>query len=132
MLLSTHQTEDVTALCQRVVVVDRGRTLFDGTPSALAATGAGRVWLSDRDEPTAELSWVDGLGRHRHIGEPPPGADVTEPTLEDGYLLLVGRHPEADDGVDSGTGRLMELLVVVAVIGARRPDRAVPTPGRRA
>jgi ABC-2 type transport system ATP-binding protein len=98
VLLSTHQTEDVTALCQRVVVVDRGRTLFDGTPSALAATGEGRVWLSDRDEPTAALSWVDGLGRHRHIGEPPVGADVTEPTLEDGYLLLVGRHPGADGG----------------------------------
>jgi ABC-2 type transport system ATP-binding protein len=98
VLLSTHQTEDVTALCQRVVVVDRGRTLFDGTPSALAATGEGRVWLSDRDEPTAALSWVDGLGRHRHIGEPPAGADVTEPTLEDGYLLLVGRHPGADGG----------------------------------
>jgi ABC-2 type transport system ATP-binding protein len=94
VLLSTHQTEDVTALCQRVVVVDRGRTRFDGTPASLAATAEGRVWLSDRDEPTAALSWVDGLGRHRHIGEPPPGSEVTEPTLEDGYLLLVGHHPD--------------------------------------
>ena len=98
VLLSTHQTEDVTALCQRVVVIDEGHTLFDGTPAELASTGAGRVWLSDHAEPTARLSWIDGLGRHRHVGEPPPMAAITEPTLEDGYLLLVGRHPDPADG----------------------------------
>ena len=50
VLLSTHQTEDVAALCPRVVVVDGGRTVFDGTPSALTGTADGRVWLAaDRD-----------------------------------------------------------------------------------
>ena len=103
VLLSTHQTEDVTALCQQVIVVDHGRTLFNGAPADLASTGAGRVWISDHAEPTAQLSWIDGLGRHRHVGEPPPGAEITEPTLEDGYLLLVGRHPDAEaDGGPNG------------------------------
>src|SRR5207302_11415811 len=31
VILSTHQTEDVAALCPRVVVMDEGRALFDGT-----------------------------------------------------------------------------------------------------
>ena len=141
MLLSTHQTEDVTALCQtggrrRPTVA----TLFDGTPAALSATGAGRVWLSDRDEPTAELSWVDGLGRHRHIGEPPPGADVTEPTLEDGYLLLVGHHQgeDEDEGqrVDGWGGQRPERTTDGAARrrgGHRgdRPDRPLPPSGGR-
>src|SRR5919198_2081382 len=30
VVLSTHQTEDVAALCERVVVLDRGRVLYDG------------------------------------------------------------------------------------------------------
>ncbi len=106
VLLSTHQTEDVTALCQQVIVVDQGRALFSGTPAELASRGAGHVWISDRPEPTARLSWVDGLGRRRHVGDPPPGAEITEPTLEDGYLLLVGRHPDPDaDGYGGSNGR---------------------------
>src|SRR5262249_24738223 len=32
VLLSTHQTEDVGALCARVVVLAEGRIRFDGTP----------------------------------------------------------------------------------------------------
>ena len=51
VLLSTHQTEDVTALCPHVVVVDRGRTVFDGSPSALTGTADGRVWLSPGRTP---------------------------------------------------------------------------------
>src|SRR5213592_137280 len=36
VILSTHQTEDVAAMCPRVVVMDEGRALFDGTPLELA------------------------------------------------------------------------------------------------
>ena len=35
-------------------------------------------------------------GRHRHVGGPPPGAQLVDPTLEDGYLLLVGPTPVAE------------------------------------
>jgi len=31
-------------------------------------------------------------GRHRHVGDPPTGAQLVDPTLEDGYLLLVGHQ----------------------------------------
>ena len=37
VLLSTHQTEDVAALCPRVVVLDDGRVLVDGTPASSPA-----------------------------------------------------------------------------------------------
>lgn len=33
VLLSTHQTEDVSALCQRVIVLDKGVVKFEGVPS---------------------------------------------------------------------------------------------------
>ncbi|MFL6178252.1 MAG: ABC transporter ATP-binding protein [Actinomycetes bacterium] len=94
VLLSTHQTEDVAALCQDVVVLDRGRVLFHGTPAELTAVASQRVWFADERQPGAELAYRTGDGRVRHLGSPPSGADTAEPTLEDGYLLLVGRFDE--------------------------------------
>ena len=92
VLLSTHQTDDVVALCQRVVVVDHGRILHDGTPDSLVEQARGRVWLADQPDSSARLSWRTGSGQHRLIGDPPSGATLTEPALEDAYLLLVGRR----------------------------------------
>ena len=91
VLLSTHQTDDVAAVCDRVVVLHEGRMRFDGTPSELGDLAAGQVWVADRPDAAARLSWRMGTGRHRLLGEPPAGADLVPPTIEDGYLLLVGR-----------------------------------------
>jgi len=96
VLLSTHQTDDVAALCQRVIVLLQGQIRFAGTPAALAANAADRVWLANERDPRAQLAWVTGEGRVRHIGDPPAGAQLVEPTVEDGYLLLAGRSATAD------------------------------------
>jgi len=90
VLLSTHQTDDVAALCNRVVVLLEGRIRFDGPPAELAARAAGCVWLAADRDPAADLGWVGGDGRWRNIGEPPPGAVAVEPTIEDGYLVVAG------------------------------------------
>jgi ABC-2 type transport system ATP-binding protein len=95
VLLSTHQTDDVAALCQRVVVIDRGRVLYDGTPATMVEHARGRVWLAAEADARAQLSWRTGTGQHRLIGDPPPGAELAEPALEDAYLLLIGRSADA-------------------------------------
>ncbi|HEX9712582.1 MAG TPA: ABC transporter ATP-binding protein [Actinomycetota bacterium] len=92
VILSTHQTEDVAALCERVVVIDEGRVLFDGTPRDFAETARGSVWIAEQRDPRARLSWRTGEGRHRHIGDAPAGAEMVEPTIEDAYLLLCGEQ----------------------------------------
>ena len=96
VVLSTHQTEDVAALCHRVVVVDHGRVRFDGTTGAMAESAAGHVWSSTTPDPTARLSWRTGTGEHRLIGDPPSGSTLVEPTIEDAYLLLIGRAVTAE------------------------------------
>ena len=90
VVLSTHQTGDVAALCGRVVVLHDGAIRFDGTPAELAATAAGQVWLSDRRDPHARIAWNTAEGEVRNVGAAPEGAQLIEPTIEDGYLLLVG------------------------------------------
>jgi ABC-2 type transport system ATP-binding protein len=90
VLLSTHQTEDVAALCHDVIVMDRGGVLFQGTPAALAERARGQVWLTAERPPGMALAWRTGDGAVRSIGPEPPGATPAEPTIEDAYLLMVG------------------------------------------
>jgi ABC-2 type transport system ATP-binding protein len=97
VLLSTHQTEDVAAMCPRVVVMLDGRALFEGTPRELIDVAVGRVWLSSERSLAARLSWRNADGAHRNIGDAPSGAELVAPTLEDGYLLLVGERALAAD-----------------------------------
>jgi len=68
VVLSTHQTEDVAALCERVIVLDRGRVRYDGPVTDLTGQAAGRVWLADEPDPAASISWRTGTGRYRNIG----------------------------------------------------------------
>ncbi len=94
VLLSTHQTDDVAALCQRVIVLLDGVVCFSGRPTELAGLATGRVWTASERDANAHLAWVSGDGSIRHVGDPPARARLVEPTVEDGYLLLAGRTDE--------------------------------------
>ena len=88
VVLSTHNTTEVAALCQRVVVMRDGRVLFHGTPAELRGCAEGRVWEDADQDPQAQRSWMTAEGTWRHLGDPPTGVTVATPTLDDGYLLL--------------------------------------------
>lgn len=94
VLLSTHQTEDIAALCDRVIVLDGGQVVFDGMVADLVGTAAGSVWMADSPDPAAMAQWRTGTGRFRHVGSAPEGAELVEPTLEDAYLLMRGERIE--------------------------------------
>ncbi|MFJ9963033.1 ABC transporter ATP-binding protein [Streptomyces avermitilis] len=89
VLLSTHQTEDVAMLCHQVIVMARGRVRFEGTPAELTARAAGHVWSGTERDPGARAGWRTGTGSFRNVGDPPEGARLLDPTLEDGYLLTL-------------------------------------------
>ena len=89
VVLSTHQTDDVAALCERVVVLDSGRIRYDGGVRDLVAQADGKVWLADEADPGAQASWRTGGGHYRNVSDRAPAeAHLVEPTLEDAYLLL--------------------------------------------
>ncbi|MGE5830978.1 MAG: ABC transporter ATP-binding protein [Micromonosporaceae bacterium] len=95
VVLSTHQTEDVAALCTRIAVIHQGRARFVGIPAELTARATGRVWTDAQRSPGALAAWRTGDGIYRNVGDPPVGADLVPPTLEDAYLLLVA-EPELE------------------------------------
>ncbi len=97
VVISTHQTEDVAALCERVVVLHTGRVRFDGPVRELVGLAEGRVWMSEERHPDARHAWRTGTGRWRNVGSPPPGVELIEPALEDAYLLLVGESARVEE-----------------------------------
>jgi ABC-2 type transport system ATP-binding protein len=89
VLISTHQTEDVSAMCDRVLVIDDGAIRFDGTVPELLATAAGRVHLGPTASVGAVQTWKTGTGLVRSVGgQPAPDSCVVDPSVEDAYLLL--------------------------------------------
>jgi ABC-2 type transport system ATP-binding protein len=56
LLLTTHDMGDIERLCDRVLVIDRGRLVFDGTlPSLAERVALQRVLVVDLPEPSPDL-----------------------------------------------------------------------------
>jgi ABC-2 type transport system ATP-binding protein len=89
IVVSTHQTDDAAVCSDVVFVLDGGELRFSGTPAQLASLARGRTWRATTTTGNERAWWRLPNGGYRCIGDPPPGADVDEPTVEDGYLLLV-------------------------------------------
>ena len=76
-------------------MIHHGRARFTGTPAELTAQATGRVWTGTERYPAAVTAWRTGDGAYRNVGDPPAGAELIPPTLEDAYLLLMG-EPELE------------------------------------
>jgi len=59
LLLTTHDMDDIQRLCDRILVVDHGRLVYDGTlPGLVSRVGAQRVMVLDLAEPAPALDGV--------------------------------------------------------------------------
>lgn len=107
VLLSTHIVSDITATCTYLAVLNHGKILFHGTPHQMTALASQSVWqttvpfskieafrrdhivvsaVTDQNRETIKVRFVT---RESNV---PPDAEAIEPTLEDAYLLLIGRE----------------------------------------
>ncbi len=102
IILSTHIVGDISSSCEQMAILDEGRILFDGSPSALISEAEGRVWEffvreEGLDAVKAEhrivrtVATTGGL-RIRAVGDRPQcdGVEGAVPTLEDAYMLFMG------------------------------------------
>jgi ABC-2 type transport system ATP-binding protein len=69
IIVSTHILEEVEAICTRVIIIDRGTLVFNGTPAELRARGSTsgavvcRVLATSASEIVQALTGLDGGGR---------------------------------------------------------------------
>ena len=90
IIQSTHLT-DQAAHADRILVMAEGRIIFDGSPERLAGVAEARAWIQPTPPPagSTRTHWQTSDGHYRCVGLPPPGVQVVDPTIEDGYLLLL-------------------------------------------
>ena len=93
VLLNSHLLSEVELVCDRVVIVDRGRTIAEGAPHELVSAGGVEIETERgaRRYPDAARDDVpDLVARLVAEGELIYGVRVVTGTLEDAYLGLVG------------------------------------------
>lgn len=100
VLLSTHIIEDVQSICNRLIVIDKGKILFSGRPEDLVASAQGHVgvFTQDRLSPidnslhiTSQVSTAKGVQYRVVTDTLPPDMQPVEPNLEDAYIYLVAK-----------------------------------------
>lgn len=98
VLLSTHIIEDVQSVCDRLIVINRGKILFNGRPEELIALAHNHVGVfeeksGERDEGeyqvTARVNTASGISCRIVAERLPYFAQAVEPNLEDAYMYLI-------------------------------------------
>jgi ABC-2 type transport system ATP-binding protein len=132
VLLTTQYLEEADRLADRIVVIDKGHVIADDTPAAMKAQLGSTVTelgMRSAEEAQRASSLLDGLegGRVelegatvritsedgarvlidalRRLDGPgiiPSTLTVREPSLDDVFLTLTGRHVEAEPSPDGG------------------------------
>lgn len=101
IIFSTHQPEDVAAVCDEALILHRGSAVALGKPSSITAMARGRVFELALPSPTlpmdpsyeiSQAERVNGTVHLRVVGNQPPGSSSVDPRLEDAYVLLTGRR----------------------------------------
>jgi ABC-type multidrug transport system ATPase subunit len=100
VILSTHIIDDVESVCDRLIVLQRGIILFDGTPQELIQQADGHAaiievdsssdrQIEDRFRLTSRVITPEGA-RCRIVGDVlPPASRAVPPTLEDAYIYCM-------------------------------------------
>lgn len=112
-LLTTHYMEEASQLCDRLVIMDHGRILVEGSPSALIRSHVGTQVIELRGETGAMRAFLreraiafDDLGERLVIHDSGESGveqavrtafrceqcTVRAPTLEDVFLRLTGKE----------------------------------------
>lgn len=122
VLLSTHILPEVSMVCERVMIIHRGRIVAEDTMKNLTGSGASRVEVEAlgptaairlRLESVPGVTRVEPAGDHRFVVESESGRDLREAIVEalaDPACRLIGIEKRA---------RTLEDVFVAAVAGER-------------
>jgi ABC-type multidrug transport system ATPase subunit len=104
VILSTHIVEDVSELCTRMAIIDRGEILLEAEPLGAIQEMRGRIWRSvieksalaevEREHAVISTKLLAGRTLVHVYGDaaPGPGWEPAEPDLEDVYFSTMAGH----------------------------------------
>ena len=106
VLLSTHIVEDVSELCTRMAIIDRGAILLEAEPLRAVAELRGRIWRRviakaelaglEREHAVISTKLLAGrtVARVHSEASPGPEFEAVEPDLADVYFSTMAARPE--------------------------------------
>ncbi|HYW30130.1 MAG TPA: ABC transporter ATP-binding protein [Gemmatimonas sp.] len=104
VLLSTHIVEDVSELCTRMAIIDKGEILLEAEPLHAVAELRGRIWRQtvskdalpalEREHQVISTKLLAGrtVARVHAVSSPGPAFEPAEPDLEDVYFSTMTGH----------------------------------------
>jgi ABC-2 type transport system ATP-binding protein len=104
VILSTHIVEDVSELCTRMAIIDRGEILLEAEPLGAIEGMRGRIWRRvieksalaevERTHPVISTKMLGGRTVVHVYGgtAPATGWEPAEPDLEDVYFSTMAGH----------------------------------------
>ena len=104
VILSTHIVEDVSELCSRMAIINRGQILLEAEPLAAIAELKGRIWrrILARGEEAAQEAQHPVISSRLLAGRtvihvdapecPGEGYEPVDPSLEDVYFATMAGH----------------------------------------
>lgn len=100
IILSTHIVSDVEAVCDNIVIIDKGKKIFSGTRSQVSAMGKGKTFLVEekyQSRLAGSFYIKDKIEREGKdylcilTDSPFDGMIQISPAIEDGYLCALKR-----------------------------------------
>jgi ABC-2 type transport system ATP-binding protein len=104
VILSTHIVEDVSELCTRMAIIDRGEILLEAEPLGAIDEMKGRIWRSvidrgaldgvEREHAVISTRLLGGRTVVHVYGDTHPGAgwEPADPDLKDVYFSTMAGH----------------------------------------
>ncbi|WP_118952921.1 ABC transporter ATP-binding protein [Taibaiella helva] len=104
VILSTHIVDDVKNLCNRMVIMNKGRIMLDGTPAEAVASVEGKIWRSAiaKDEINDYRGRMQVISSHMSDGRliihtyadsrPGEGFEPVPAGLEDVYFSTITKN----------------------------------------
>ncbi|MFT4062979.1 MAG: ABC transporter ATP-binding protein [Edaphocola sp.] len=104
VILSTHIVDDVKNLCNKMVVMNKGTIMLEGTPTEAEAAIQGKIWKKriEKNELAAYRKDLQVISAHLNGGkvemhvyadaQPDSSFEVVEAGLEDVYFSTITRN----------------------------------------
>lgn len=97
IIISTHIVSDVEAVCDKIILMDKGRLISQGSGAEIAELAQGKVYLVEQDNMSAlsgdyyikDTSETGGNQYMRVLSSQQQPGELQTPTVEDGYLCAL-------------------------------------------
>jgi len=136
IIVSTHILEEVEAICSRVIIIDQGKLVFNGSPAELKARSndAGAVQVRVHGVPYADISSalgaIAGAGDVSKLGADGQAVTVLVQRQDPAIALapaikavLDGKHWQFDE-LHTETGRLDDVFRTITSLDSAKENKA--------